>query len=47
MEEMTRKRQEGIPLYMVSVTLSSDADMPTVRGMLVHRTLSETGKSSP
>ncbi|QMV41413.1 chemotaxis protein CheA [Cohnella cholangitidis] len=44
MEEMTRKRQEGIPLYMVSVTLSSDADMPTVRGMLVHRTLSETGE---
>jgi len=44
LEEMTRKREEGVPLYLVSVTLSSGADMPTVRAMLVQRTLSETGE---
>jgi len=44
LEEMTRKREEGVPLYLASVTLSSEADMPSVRAMLVHRTLSETGE---
>ncbi|BBI35769.1 chemotaxis protein CheW [Cohnella abietis] len=44
LEEMARKRKEEIPLYEVEVSLSSDADMPKVRGLLVHRTLSETGE---
>ncbi|WP_372635133.1 chemotaxis protein CheW [Cohnella sp.] len=44
LEEMARKREEGVPLYLVSVTLTAGADMPTVRAMLVHRTLSETGE---
>ncbi|MFC4303073.1 chemotaxis protein CheW [Cohnella boryungensis] len=44
LEEMMRKREAGIPLYLVSVTLSADADMPMVRGMIVHRTLGEMGE---
>ncbi|MFC5404531.1 chemotaxis protein CheW [Cohnella soli] len=44
LEEMAKKRRENVPLHMVSVTLAKEADMPTVRGMLVHRALSETGE---
>jgi len=44
LDEIARKREEGVPLYLASVTLERDSDMPTVRAMLVHRALTENGE---
>jgi len=43
-DEIERKAEEGVPLYLATVSLLEEADMPTVRAMLVHRALTENGE---